>query len=89
MKNSTLFIPLTFLLALRIHAAPSTAPKASTANITTVEWITCPEGTPSLVECGQIQVPLDHAKPHGDVIPLVFTRLRSTSNSSTAPGLYV
>ncbi|KAJ9602053.1 hypothetical protein H2200_013413 [Cladophialophora chaetospira] len=89
MRHFVFIIASAFLSHFSAYAVPSPLAKASTANGTAIKWLSCPKGTASTVDCGQIQVPLDHAKPHGQQVPLVFSRARSTSNSTGAPGLYV
>ncbi|KKP00120.1 hypothetical protein THAR02_07772 [Trichoderma harzianum] len=77
------------LIPLRIVLALSFPITAWTHN-PTVEWIKCPVGITSPVECGQIQVPLDHATPDGETITPGLTRLQAT-NPGCGPrqGLYI
>ncbi|KAL7782557.1 alpha/beta-hydrolase [Trichoderma afarasin] len=76
-------IPLRIALALSFSIT-------AWAHNPTVEWIKCPVGVTSPVECGQIQVPLDHAIPDGETITLSVTRLQAT-NPGCGPrqGLYI
>lgn len=87
---------LSFLVMAGIKPIPLRIALALSFSITawahnpTVEWIKCPVGVTSPVECGQIQVPLDHATPDGETITLSLTRLQAT-NPGCGPrqGLYM
>jgi pimeloyl-ACP methyl ester carboxylesterase len=85
----------TFLLGAAVLAgcgignesADTSAPSAKNAG--TVAWTKCtdltgadgkPTAPPPGVECGKIQVPLDHAKPDGEKIDLALIRVKATGD---------
>lgn len=47
----------------------------------TITWETCPEFGPDIsngnLECGQLKVPLDYTKPHGEKISVAVSRLKA------------
>ncbi|MEO3874518.1 alpha/beta hydrolase [Nonomuraea sp. B12E4] len=67
----------------------SSTPAAAEKTVGTVAWSPCtdligPDGKPFTpgpgVECGKIQVPLDHAKPGGEKIDLALIRVKATGD---------
>ena len=54
-----------------------------------VNWIKCPASVPAPIECGTINVPLDHAHPHGSTITLSLTRLPANDSSGHSQALYM
>jgi pimeloyl-ACP methyl ester carboxylesterase len=83
---------VTFLLGAAVLAGCGTAdqPAAPAAKDTgTVAWTRCtdltgPDGRPTTpapgVECGKLQVPLDHAKPGGEKIDLALIRVKAADD---------
>lgn len=74
----------TLSLASQSLAAP-TAPTRTNSNIT---WGACKEVDPPNLQCGQIQAPVDHNKPHGDKFNLGFARLKASSSSPSGSLVY-
>jgi pimeloyl-ACP methyl ester carboxylesterase len=83
---------VTLLLGAAVLAGCGTGekPAATAAGDTgTVAWTRCtdligadgrPATAPPGVECGRIQVPLDHAKPDGEKIDLALIRVKATGD---------
>src|SRR3954462_2093529 len=46
-----------------------------------IRWHRCAQGHPTNVQCGELSVPLDYAKPEGAKIRLGFNRLRAAARS--------
>src|SRR3954447_19018437 len=46
-----------------------------------IRWHRCAQGHPTNVQCGELSVPLDYAKPEGAKIRLGFNRLRAADRS--------
>ena len=76
-------------------AVPAATAVKSTSTIPSVHWYPCPTYLPGyglipkIIECGNISVPRDHAKPNDAKINLVLNRIPSSSNSTSAPGLFM
>ncbi|TMR09184.1 alpha/beta hydrolase [Nonomuraea turkmeniaca] len=84
---------VTLLLGATVLAGCGTGNKpadgAGAKNAGTVAWTRCtnltgadgkPTAPPPGVECGKIQVPLDHAKPEGEKIDLALIRVKATGD---------
>ena len=46
-----------------------------------IRWHSCGQGQPKSVQCGELSVPLDYAKPSGAKIRLGFNRLRASDRA--------
>ena len=53
-----------------------------------VQWGACPKDFPAVVQCGTIDVPMDHADPDGDKITLALALLKANQTCDTNPGLF-
>ncbi|CAG9982167.1 unnamed protein product [Clonostachys byssicola] len=69
----------TLLAALAAPAYATSPPTASFNN--SISWTACEAGSPDGLHCGQLQVPLDWSKPHGEMITLGLMKLEATSKS--------
>ncbi|KAH8172091.1 alpha/beta hydrolase fold domain-containing protein [Sarocladium implicatum] len=56
--------------------------------VPTIEWYRCPAEFPKAIECGQMQVPMNHADPKGKTITLRMARLRASSSCKSKPVLF-
>ncbi|CAH0027723.1 unnamed protein product [Clonostachys rhizophaga] len=69
----------TLLAAFAAQAYATTPPTASFNN--SISWAACKSGLPEGLHCGQLEVPLDWSKPHGEMITLGLMKLEAISKS--------
>ncbi|MFH0246496.1 alpha/beta fold hydrolase [Streptomyces sp. HK10] len=75
-----------------VVAPTASAEEAARPAAGTIDWSPCPDNDPILgpmlkgLECGSLQVPLDHADPGGRKITLELTRARHTAPDSEYQG---
>src|SRR4051794_32442430 len=68
-------LPVAGLAASLLALAPATGAHGA------IRWHGCGKGTPKGVQCAELSVPLDYAKPKGAKIRLGFNRLRAADRS--------
>jgi pimeloyl-ACP methyl ester carboxylesterase len=77
-----------------VTGSPATAaPAAVGRSATGIAWAPCPDDDPLMgdylvgLECGSLQVPLDHTRPSGRKITLALTRAKHTAPASRYQGI--
>lgn len=74
------------IVALRlifIFAALAAAHKPS------VKWIPCDKSWPSIIECGKIDVPMNHAVPEGAKVTLAVARQKTNQTCGPSRALFM
>lgn len=85
-STSTLASLLAFFsLASLVHCLPSLASRSASSSIT---WSNCTASDPPSLDCGSIQVPLDHNEPNGANITLAIARLKAPKETRKGNLLY-
>ncbi|WP_433493560.1 alpha/beta hydrolase [Micromonospora sp. CA-248089] len=85
-------------VALGLTAQVTVVPSAAAARpadrpIAGIAWSPCPDDDPLMddylvgLECGSLEVPLDHSRPNGQKITLALTRAKHTSPESQYQGV--
>lgn len=74
-----------FGLASLIHCLPSLASRSASSGIT---WSNCTASDPPSLDCGSIQVHLDHSEPNGANITLAIARLKAPEETRKGNILY-
>ncbi|WAX76377.1 alpha/beta hydrolase [Streptomyces sp. KMM 9044] len=80
------FLAITMAAATGLAGAAVAAPAKASADlpVTGVSWSPCPDDDPVIggylkgLECGSLEVPLDHGRPGGRKIKLALTRAKHT-----------
>jgi pimeloyl-ACP methyl ester carboxylesterase len=86
---------MTAAAATGLAGAAVAAPAKASADLPVagVSWSPCPDDDPVLgdlltgLECGSLEVPLDHGRPDGQKIKLALTRARHTSPDEQYQGI--
>lgn len=66
-----------FSLGALTHALPSLASRSASS----ITWSNCTASDPPSLDCGSIQVPLNHSKPTGDNITLAIARIKAPKDT--------
>ncbi|TID23570.1 hypothetical protein E2P81_ATG03135 [Venturia nashicola] len=86
-KSSTSI--LVSLLAIFSHASfAHSVPTITSRSASSIAWSNCTASDSSNLDCGSIQVPLDHSKPNGGNITLAIARLKAPTETRTGNLLY-
>lgn len=89
------FLAMTAAAATALAGAAVAAPAKASADLPAagVSWSPCPDNDPVIggylkgLECGTLQVPLDHSRPDGRTIRLALTRARHTAPDDQYQGI--
>ncbi|MFD5181114.1 alpha/beta hydrolase [Streptomyces sp. NPDC058372] len=72
-------------VAALVPAAPSAAAPAAPAAPPAIRWSDCATKAHPTLQCGTVEVPLDHARPDGRRITLALSRVPHTAPTSQGP----
>jgi pimeloyl-ACP methyl ester carboxylesterase len=95
MKLLVITAVVTGLVGAAVPGSGAAAPVMSPAStpVSSIAWSPCPDYDPILrnqlkgLECGSLQVPLDHSRPDGQKITLALTRAKHTAPDSQYQGI--